>query len=53
MATKMVATWRVGLVARQHMTFTLSQNAACSDEFFLWQLQVDYALEENVLTEQM
>jgi len=33
------------------MTFTLSQNAACSDEFFLW--QVDYALEEKVLTEQM
>ena len=35
-------------VNRQH---TFCQNAACSNEFFLrW---VDYALEENVLAEQM
>ena len=30
-------------VGRQHTTFTLCQNAACSSEYFL--LQVDYALE--------
>ena len=30
-------------VGRQHTTFTLSQNATCSSEYFL--LQVDYALE--------
>ena len=30
-------------VLRQHKTFTLCQNAACSSEYFL--LQVDYALE--------
>ena len=30
-------------VGRQHTTFTLCQNAACSNEYFL--LQLDYALE--------
>ena len=30
-------------VGRQHTTFTLSQNATCSSEYFL--LQADYALE--------
>ena len=30
-------------VGRQHTTFTLCQNATCSSEYFL--LQVDYALE--------
>ena len=30
-------------VGRQHTTFTLFQNAACSNEYFL--LQLDYALE--------
>ena len=38
-------------VGRQQWTFTSCQNAACSDDFFLW--WVDYALEENVLTGQM
>ena len=30
-------------VGRQHTSFTLCQNAACSSEYFL--LQVEYALE--------
>ena len=32
-------------VGRQHRTFTSSQNAACSNECFLW--RVDYALKEK------
>ena len=32
-------------VSSQHTTFTSSQNAACSNEFFL--LRVDYALERS------
>ena len=36
---------------RQHTAFTLCQNAAFSNEFFLW--WVDYALEGLVLTEKM
>ena len=38
-------------IGRQHMTLTLCQNAACSNEFFFW--RVDYILEEKVLTEQI
>ena len=34
-------------VGRQHTTFTSSQNAACSNEYFLF--RVDYALEESNL----
>ena len=34
-------------VGRQHTTFTSCQNASCSNEFFLW--QVDYTLEESTL----
>ena len=30
-------------VGRQHMTFSSCRNAACSNEYFL--LQVDYALD--------
>ena len=33
------------------MTFTACQNAACSNESFLW--WVYYVLEENVLTEKV
>ena len=40
-------------VGRQHTTFTSCQNAACSNIFFLFLWRVDYALEENVLTDQM
>ena len=38
-------------VGRQHTIFTSCQNAAYSNEFFLW--RVDYALEGLVLTEKM
>ena len=38
-------------VGRQHTIFTLCQNAAYSNEFFLW--WVDYALEGLGLTEKM
>ena len=38
-------------VGRQHTAFTFCQNAALSNEFFLW--WVDYALEGLVLTETM
>ena len=40
-------------VGRQHTTFTSCQNAACSNIFVLFLWRVDYALEENVLTDQM
>ena len=41
-------------VGRQHTTFTSCQNAACSNIFFfLFRWRVDYALEENVLTDQI
>ena len=40
-------------VCRQHMTFTSCQKAACSNNFFLFLWRLDYALEENVLTDQM
>ena len=41
-------------VNRQHTTFSSRQNAVCSNEFFhRWVKWVDYALEENVLAEQM
>ena len=40
-------------VGRQHTTFTSCQNAACSNNFFLFLWRVDYALGENVLTDQM
>ena len=38
-------------VGRQHTIFTSCQNAAYSNEFFLW--RVDYALEGLVSTEKM
>ena len=34
---------------RQHTTFTSCQNAACSNNFFLFLWRVDYALEGNAL----
>ena len=40
-------------VSRQHTTFTSCQNAACLNNFFPFLWRVDYALEENVLSEQM
>ena len=40
-------------VSRQHTTFTSCQNAVCWNNFFPFLWRVDYALEENVLTEQM
>ena len=43
--------WWKKRIGRQHMTLTLCQNAACSNEFFSW--RVDYILEEKVLTEQI
>ena len=43
--------WWKKRIGRQHMTLTLCQNAACSNEFFFW--RVDYILEEKVLTEQI
>ena len=39
-------------VCRQHTTFTSCQNAACSNNLFLFLWRLDYALEENVLTDQ-
>ena len=39
-------------VGRNHTTFTSCKNAAWSNELFSLS-RVDYALEENVLTEQM
>ena len=40
-------------VGRQHTTFTSCQNAACSNNFFIFLRRVDYGLEENALTDQM
>ena len=34
-------------VGRQHTTFTSSQNAACSNEYFLW--RVDYSHDTHFL----
>ena len=40
-------------VCRQHTTFTSCQNAACSNNSFLFVWRLHYALEGNVLTDQM